>query len=93
MAAHALTPFLSECDGPATQAQPRAFPYLRLLLSEGHTLLVLARGVSNCSILADANDQAVGNAFDKTARWLNALDVLKGARDVPSCVETLRGFR
>ncbi|EPQ31847.1 uncharacterized protein PFL1_00046 [Pseudozyma flocculosa PF-1] len=63
MQAHALTPLLTE------QIPPR-FPFLTLLVSGGHTLLVLARGVSEFQILATTTDDSIGDAFDKVARDL-----------------------
>lgn len=63
MRAHALTPLL-------TEAQPPAFPFLTLLVSGGHTMLVLVHSLDRFAILADTLDDSVGNAFDKFAREL-----------------------
>ncbi|KAJ1032354.1 hypothetical protein NDA18_001840 [Ustilago nuda] len=63
MQAHALTPLL-------TEKEPPKFPFLVLLVSGGHTMLVLARGVSAFSILITTKDDSIGNAFDKVARDL-----------------------
>lgn len=51
--AHALTPFL-------TETTPPTFPFLTLLLSGGHTLLLLARSESNFKILATTQDESIG---------------------------------
>ena len=63
MQAHALTPLL-------TEPNPPAFPFLVLLVSGGHTMLVLATSVTEFSILATTNDDSIGDAFDKVARDL-----------------------
>lgn len=51
--AHALTPFL-------TEETPPSFPFLTLLLSGGHTLLLLARSETNFKILATTQDESIG---------------------------------
>jgi len=58
---HALTARLT--DG-------LAFPYLLLLLSGGHTQIVLVRGVGDYRRWATTIDDALGEAFDKTAKML-----------------------
>ncbi|SJX60668.1 related to O-sialoglycoprotein endopeptidase [Sporisorium reilianum f. sp. reilianum] len=63
MQAHALTPLL-------TEAHPPTFPFLVLLVSGGHTMLVLARSVTHFRILATTTDDSIGDAFDKVARDL-----------------------
>ncbi|VDC03612.1 unnamed protein product [Peniophora sp. CBMAI 1063] len=65
MQAHALTALLTE----PSSSRP-AFPFLTLLVSGGHTLLVLATSPFRFEILASTLDIAVGNAFDKVARAL-----------------------
>lgn len=67
MEAHALTPFLTEGEGTET---PLRFPFLTLLLSGGHTMLVLARSVGQYTILATTGDDSIGDAFDKAATYL-----------------------
>ena len=63
MRAHALTPLL-------TEPEPPSFPFLTLLVSGGHTMLVLVHGLDAFQILANTLDDSVGNAFDKFAREL-----------------------
>lgn len=46
------------------------FPALALLVSGGHTELVLVRSINNYEILGKTLDDAVGEAFDKVARML-----------------------
>ncbi|MEM6460822.1 MAG: tRNA (adenosine(37)-N6)-threonylcarbamoyltransferase complex transferase subunit TsaD [Pseudomonadota bacterium] len=47
-----------------------AFPYLLLLVSGGHTQLVLVRGVGDYGRWGTTIDDALGEAFDKTAKLL-----------------------
>lgn len=58
---HALTPRLVESV---------AFPYLLLLVSGGHTQILRVDGVGRYSRLATTIDDALGEAFDKTAKLL-----------------------
>lgn len=64
MQAHALTPFLTSRPNP-----PR-FPFLTLLISGGHTLLLLATSLTSFRILATTPDESIGRAFDKVSRML-----------------------
>jgi tRNA N6-adenosine threonylcarbamoyltransferase len=59
--AHALTVGLTDGLRP---------PYLMLLVSGGHTQLVLVRGVGDYARIATTIDDALGEAFDKTAKLL-----------------------
>jgi N6-L-threonylcarbamoyladenine synthase len=59
--AHALTARL-------TDATP--FPYCLLLASGGHTQIVAVRGVGDYVRLGTTRDDAIGEAFDKTAKLL-----------------------
>ncbi|MDP9810598.1 N6-L-threonylcarbamoyladenine synthase [Rhizobium tibeticum] len=59
---HALTARLT--DG-------LAFPYLMLLVSGGHTQLILVRGVGQYERWGTTIDDALGEAFDKTAKLLS----------------------
>lgn len=62
MEGHLLSPML-EPDAPV-------FPFVALLVSGGHTLLVEVAGVGAYRILGRSVDDAVGEAFDKTAKLL-----------------------
>ncbi len=62
MEAHLLAPML--------EADPPAFPFLALLVSGGHTLLVLVAGIGRYRVLGESLDDAAGEAFDKTAKLL-----------------------
>lgn len=59
---HALSPRLIE---------RLDFPYLLLLVSGGHTQLVLVRGVGDYERWGTTIDDALGEAFDKTAKLLD----------------------
>ncbi len=61
--AHLLAP-LMEPDAPG-------FPFVALLVSGGHTLLIEARGLGEYKLLGTTLDDAVGEAFDKTASLLD----------------------
>jgi len=55
---------------PMLEADPPAFPFLALLVSGGHTLLVEVGAIGDYRVLGDSIDDAVGEAFDKTATLL-----------------------
>jgi N6-L-threonylcarbamoyladenine synthase len=55
---------------PMLEPGPPEFPFLALLVSGGHTLLVDVRGVGRYQVLGESLDDAVGEAFDKTAKLL-----------------------
>ena len=55
---------------PMLEAVPPAFPFIALLVSGGHTLLVRVAGVGRYEILGESLDDAAGEAFDKTAKLL-----------------------
>jgi len=59
---HLLSPLL---------ADPRpAFPFVALLVSGGHTQLMRVDGVGEYALLGETQDDAAGEAFDKTAMLL-----------------------
>ncbi|KAH7339374.1 glycoprotease family-domain-containing protein [Rhizoctonia solani] len=64
MQAHALTALYTSQPAPN-------YPFLTLLISGGHTLLLLARSRSDFTILATTDDESIGNAFDRVARLLD----------------------
>ena len=59
---HLLAPQLED---PAPE-----FPFLALLVSGGHTMLVEVAGVGRYRVLGETLDDAAGEAFDKTAKLL-----------------------
>ena len=63
MEAHLLVPFLDQEAG-------LAFPFLCLLVSGGHTMIVKANALGDYEVLGQSRDDAVGEAFDKVAKQL-----------------------
>ncbi len=55
---------------PRLEPDPPPFPYLALLVSGGHTMLVDVLGVGAYRVLGESLDDAAGEAFDKTAKLL-----------------------
>ncbi|HEX7081077.1 MAG TPA: tRNA (adenosine(37)-N6)-threonylcarbamoyltransferase complex transferase subunit TsaD [Gammaproteobacteria bacterium] len=53
------------------ETDPPEFPFLALLVSGGHTLLVEVRGLGRYRIVGETLDDAAGEAFDKVARLLS----------------------
>ena len=62
MEAHLLAPLLED--------DPPAFPFLALLVSGGHSMIVDVTGVGQYRILGTTLDDAAGEAFDKGAKTL-----------------------
>jgi N6-L-threonylcarbamoyladenine synthase len=62
MEGHLLAPMLED--------NPPAFPFVALLISGGHTLLVQVEGIGHYQLLGESLDDAAGEAFDKTAKLL-----------------------
>ncbi|WP_298768330.1 tRNA (adenosine(37)-N6)-threonylcarbamoyltransferase complex transferase subunit TsaD [uncultured Shewanella sp.] len=71
MEGHLLAPMLED-DAPA-------FPFLALLVSGGHSMLVAVEGIGRYTVLGESLDDAAGEAFDKTAK-LMGLDYPGGPR-------------
>ena len=55
---------------PMLDADPPAYPFVALLVSGGHTMLVDVQGLGRYRILGESLDDAAGEAFDKTAKLL-----------------------
>ena len=55
----------AKLDSPALE-----FPFVVLLVSGGHTQLIEARALGDYHLLGDTLDDAVGEAFDKTAKLM-----------------------
>lgn len=62
MEGHLLAPMLED--------KPPRFPFVALLVSGGHTMLVDVQGVGKYRILGESLDDAAGEAFDKTAKMM-----------------------
>ena len=54
------------------------FPFVTLLISGGHTMIVLTRDIGDHLILGSTIDDSVGEAFDKTARLLGITSIPGG---------------
>jgi N6-L-threonylcarbamoyladenine synthase len=54
----------------ANPREPPEFPLLALIVSGGHSELVLMRGHGDYRLVGQTRDDAAGEAFDKTARLL-----------------------
>ncbi len=59
---HLLSPLLS--------ARPPRFPFLALLVSGGHTMLLDVQAFGRYTLLGETVDDAAGEAFDKSAKLL-----------------------
>ncbi len=62
MEGHLLAPFLEE--------QQPSYPFLALLVSGGHTMLIDVQAFGQYRVLGESVDDAAGEAFDKTAKIL-----------------------
>ncbi len=62
MEGHLLAPMLEE--------SPPDFPFVALLVSGGHTLLVEVTDIGQYQLLGESLDDAAGEAFDKVAKML-----------------------
>ncbi len=65
MQAHILAHFIEGDD-----MKPPEFPFLALTISGGHTQIVLVSGFFDMDILGESLDDAVGEAYDKSAKVL-----------------------
>lgn len=79
MQAHALTPRLVSALEAGKQESPQdekegnlehtpTFPFLSLLVSGGHSLLLLSKSLNDHTLLAQATNIAIGDMIDKCAR-------------------------
>jgi len=59
---HLLAPLLEDRAPP--------FPHLALLVSGGHTMLIVVRALGDYQLLGETRDDAAGEAFDKSAKLL-----------------------
>lgn len=71
MEGHLLAPMLED--------NPPPFPFVAVLVSGGHSMMVEVKGVGEYKILGESVDDAAGEAFDKTAK-LMGLDYPGGPR-------------
>jgi N6-L-threonylcarbamoyladenine synthase len=59
---HLMAPFLT--------GDKLDFPFLTLLVSGGHSLIIDVKGLNDYEILGQSRDDAVGEAFDKVAKLI-----------------------
>ncbi|MGL6314772.1 tRNA (adenosine(37)-N6)-threonylcarbamoyltransferase complex transferase subunit TsaD [Vibrio sp. WXL103] len=62
MEGHLLAPMLED--------NPPPFPFVAVLVSGGHTMMVEVKGIGQYKILGESIDDAAGEAFDKTAKLM-----------------------
>ena len=55
---------------PLLEADPPEFPFVALLVSGGHSMLVEVAEIGSYKVLGETLDDAAGEAFDKTAKLL-----------------------
>lgn len=55
---------------PMLESEPPSFPFVALLVSGGHTMLIKVSAPGSYEILGESVDDAAGEAFDKTAKLL-----------------------
>lgn len=68
MLGHVLISQLPESERP--NIKPPEYPFLSLLCSGGHTMLLLLKSISDHEIIIETSDIAVGDSIDKCAREL-----------------------
>ncbi|TQS34573.1 hypothetical protein Golomagni_05036 [Golovinomyces magnicellulatus] len=86
--AHALTPRLVSSLNTSSAAidigeepSPK-FPFLSLLVSGGHTILVHSCSIWDHEILAETSDIALGDMLDKSARAILPISCISSSSDV-----------
>lgn len=82
MQAHALTPRLVHAMNDETAADLKpTFPFLTLLVSGGHTMLLHSKGLVDHQIIATTRDIAIGDALDKCGRIILPDEIKNQAKD------------
>ncbi|KAJ6000046.1 hypothetical protein N7481_000455 [Penicillium waksmanii] len=74
MQAHLLTPRLVSSNSPS-------FPFLSILVSGGHSILVHSKSLVDHKIMASSEDIAIGEALDKSAREIIPAELLSEAKN------------
>lgn len=68
MQGHVLAHFI---ESPEVPSKPKPnFPFIALTISGGHTQLILVKDFFDMEVLGETQDDAVGEAFDKSAKIL-----------------------
>ncbi|MCH8244352.1 tRNA (adenosine(37)-N6)-threonylcarbamoyltransferase complex transferase subunit TsaD, partial [Patescibacteria group bacterium] len=70
MEGHLLVGLFSQSIENFQTNQKHIFPAIALLVSGGHTQLMLVKAIGKYKLLGETRDDAAGEAFDKTARML-----------------------
>ena len=83
MQAHALTPRLAHVLGSrkSRHLSPE-FPFLTLLVSGGHTMLVHSKALAHHAILANTIDIAIGDCIDKMARHILPVGLIETSGEI-----------
>lgn len=63
---HLLSPFFDDAEDGETEIRPN----VSLIVSGGHTMLILVRGLADYQLVGRTVDDAAGEAFDKVAKML-----------------------
>ncbi|KAJ5100248.1 hypothetical protein N7456_006300 [Penicillium angulare] len=87
MQAHLLTPRMVSClegsnntDSSSPEHIAPKFPFLSILVSGGHSILVHSRSLTNHKIMASSEDTAMGDTLDKAARDIVPASILQEAK-------------
>ena len=85
MQAHALTPRLVSATSRVLRIEESgyepSFPFLTLLISGGHTMLLYSKGLVDHEILATTTDTAIGDELDKCGRLILPPDLRESTPD------------
>lgn len=87
MQAHLLTPrlvsSLGRSEDASSQLQPTKpeFPFLSILVSGGHSLLVKSTSITDHEVVASSVDIAIGESLDKSAREILPGSMLQNAKN------------
>lgn len=86
MQAHLLTPRLVSCLDKGKEAVTLGtvgpqFPFLSILVSGGHSILVHSKSLTDHTIMASSDDIAMGEALDKSAREILPASLLQEAKN------------
>ncbi|KAI4262513.1 MAG: hypothetical protein L6R42_002309 [Xanthoria sp. 1 TBL-2021] len=83
MQAHALTPRLvNALESRNNERLSPEFPFLTLLVSGGHTMLVHSKVLTHHTILANTVDVAIGDCIDKMARHILPAGVVEQSGEI-----------
>lgn len=86
MQAHLLTPRLVSCIASDSHSAPTGalsphFPFLSILVSGGHSILVHSQSLTDHKIMASSDDIAMGETLDKAARDILPAPLLQEAKN------------